>query len=78
MIIYNLLDIKVPACMNQNYLIFVGFTGDLCAQDIDECEKNGTCYNGASCINTNGSYQCLCNGGYTGRYLSLCRGGLYR
>jgi hypothetical protein len=33
--------------------------------DIDECnELNVTCADGAVCVNTQGSYQCTCKGGY--------------
>ena len=35
--------------------------------DIDECSENGItaiCPEGSRCINTNGSYTCVCNEGY--------------
>lgn len=32
--------------------------------DIDECTRNDVCNNGV-CINTNGSYTCTCNSGYS-------------
>lgn len=41
-------------------------TGQTCEIDINECVKS-PCRHGASCQNTNGSYRCLCQAGYTGR-----------
>lgn len=33
-------------------------------KDIDECDENGrVCLNGR-CVNTPGSYRCICNPGY--------------
>ncbi|KAK5637799.1 hypothetical protein RI129_000017, partial [Pyrocoelia pectoralis] len=57
---------------SSNYLDFacscsVGYTGRLCEQDVDECEVSQPCRNGATCRNTNGSYQCICARGYEGR-----------
>ena len=47
-----------------------------CAEGLDDCDHNiectttssgrETCRPVASCANTDGSYQCLCNAGYTG------------
>lgn len=34
--------------------------------DIDECLLANPCGNGAQCINTDGSYKCLCTPGWTG------------
>ena len=35
--------------------------------DIDECnEGTNLCDANANCINTNGSYECICNSGYEG------------
>ena len=36
--------------------------------DINECDSS-PCENGATCINNNGSFTCICSAGYTG---SLC------
>lgn len=48
-----------------NQMSFV-LTGQTCEIDINECVKS-PCRHGASCQNTNGSYRCLCQAGYTGR-----------
>lgn len=40
--------------------------GQTCEIDINECVKS-PCRAGASCQNTNGSYRCHCQAGYTGR-----------
>jgi hypothetical protein len=35
--------------------------------DIDECALNThTCHENATCVNNIGSYECVCNQGYTG------------
>ena len=42
--------------------------------DINECEDfSVTCTSNASCVNTAGSYECVCKGGYSGNG-SLCIG----
>lgn len=45
-----------------------GYTGTLCTDDIDEC-KDTPCIHG-SCINSDGSYSCICNTGYDGHNCS--------
>ena len=45
----------------------VGYQGHLCELDVDECAVSVPCRNGATCKNTNGSYQCLCARGYEGK-----------
>jgi len=35
--------------------------------DIDECQTTeGLCHSSARCINTEGSYDCVCESGFTG------------
>ena len=35
--------------------------------DIDECAMDPfLCHNNATCIDTDGSYECICKGGYSG------------
>ena len=45
-----------------------GWSGPNCASDINEC-FDIQCVNGGTCINTPGSYTCICDVGWTG---SLC------
>ena len=35
-------------------------------RDIDECSISTPCDTNAQCLNTPGSYSCLCNAGYAG------------
>ena len=49
----------------------VGWNGTLCADDIDECTLYTPCENGATCNNTDGSYDCVCLAGYEGRNCSI-------
>lgn len=43
--------------------------------DIDECDKGiHSCVGNGSCRNTQGSYQCVCNIGFTGNGLIICEG----
>uniref|UniRef100_A0A3B3IPN9 Uncharacterized protein n=1 Tax=Oryzias latipes TaxID=8090 RepID=A0A3B3IPN9_ORYLA len=43
-----------------------GFTGELCDEDVNECDR-GDCENGGECINTFGSFYCNCSEGYEGQ-----------
>lgn len=39
----------------------------LCSTDIDECQmKTDNCHIMAQCINTDGSFMCICENGYSG------------
>jgi hypothetical protein len=40
-----------------------GWTGTNCQQDIDECLQLKPCIRAKQCVNTNGSFICLCESG---------------
>lgn len=40
-------------------------SGARCSEDVNECKKN-PCKNGGRCINSQGSYTCICQPGYSG------------
>ena len=42
--------------------------------DIDECESDdlNSCHENANCTNTEGSFHCFCNSGYTGDGVIIC------
>ena len=44
----------------------------LCIADVNECE-NDPCHNDGLCVNMPGSFQCRCQGGFTGE---LCETGI--
>ena len=50
-------------CETVNYIYYY-----YCDTDIDECENDGlnSCHEDASCTNTEGSFDCHCNDGYSG------------
>ncbi len=52
-----------------------GFTGERCETDIDECTDSNlnNCDRNATCINTEGSFTCACNEGYSGNGV-ICKG----
>ena len=58
-------------------MCFIPFTDiDECAEGLDDCNHDMECFTTASgseacgpvatCVNTDGSYQCTCSSGYTG------------
>ena len=44
--------------------------------DLNECAMENNCHQKADCINSEGSYQCLCQTGFTGNG-SICIGQSY-
>ena len=49
-----------------------------CTVDIDECELGlDNCLPNAICINTIGSFECICPPGFTGDGINVCDGILY-
>ena len=42
----------------------MGWQGNDCKQDIDECQPSNPCVNNSDCHNTNGSYICVCQKGF--------------
>ena len=48
-----------------------GFSGALCEENIDDCEKNQLCLNGGECIDGVNSFTCACPNGFQGaRYVA--------
>ena len=52
-------------CNRVLLLLCAGWQGLNCNDDIDEC-LSSPCQNGATCYNTDGSYNCTCAEGYEG------------
>ena len=43
--------------------------------DIDECDVNNVeCAPNAACMNTEGSFMCVCDPGFTGNGSAMCTG----
>ncbi|CAH1239922.1 OIT3 [Branchiostoma lanceolatum] len=55
-----------PGAANFTCSCAVGWAGEFCQEDMDECGL-GVCQNGANCTNTGGGYTCSCPIGYIGR-----------
>ena len=50
-------------CLPKCFDINVNFS----SSDIDECQRILPCLRNSTCINTNGSYECICDVGWMGR-----------
>ena len=46
-----------------------GFQGKNCSEDVLECNQTDLCKNGATCVELEGSFECVCAAGYAG---TLC------
>ncbi|RUS91245.1 hypothetical protein EGW08_000957 [Elysia chlorotica] len=44
-----------------------GWEGSNCENDIDECSRDSNLCNHGTCVNSLGSYTCLCQDGYIGK-----------
>lgn len=42
-----------------------GWEGIYCTDDINECDNTSICPVNSVCLNTNGSFSCLCDSGYS-------------
>ena len=51
-----------------------GWNGTDCRDDIDECLDGGRCQENSFCVNTIGSFDCLCDIGYELMNGNFCRG----
>ncbi|XP_052238542.1 neurogenic locus notch homolog protein 1-like [Dreissena polymorpha] len=41
-----------------------GWTGKTCNEDVKECNNEATCSSNSTCIEANGSFECICNRGF--------------
>ena len=67
MTMYFAMLVFVDRYLLEVHQMFASFT------DIDECSSSHKCDSSATCYNTDGSYICVCNSGYSGDGRT-CRG----
>ena len=56
-----------PSCLVTKYFCFIALDIDECSLSVDNCHAN------ANCTNTDGSFLCNCDSGYTGNG-TVCAG----
>ena len=61
-------DLEKTCCIAVHFLFYV--------LDINECENSSTCHPRANCSNTEGSFSCQCEKGYTGDGIFNCTGNI--
>ena len=71
------LDADKQSCNGRNLCIIISIDciSPTCivVTDIDECALNiSRCVDDAGCMNVNGSYDCICNSGFSGNGFSNC------
>ncbi len=52
-------------------------TADGIVADVNECSLPGTCEDHADCLNTDGSYNCVCQTGYSKNTATICQGNMH-
>lgn len=57
------LGLSCSDCSN----VILGFKGDNCEENRDECVEDNPCLNNGTCTDTFGSYECECVPGFTGK-----------
>ena len=57
--------------------MFLNVTVSFFSSDIDECILIDPCRNGATCVNTDGSYTCFCEPGWQGKNCTIGKRSFY-
>ncbi|XP_066276376.1 uncharacterized protein [Branchiostoma lanceolatum] len=50
-----------------------GWKGAQCEMDVDECEDDDICMSNETCVNSAGSYQCVCSPGFAADESDACK-----
>ena len=69
--IYFLLRLRLDLESYRCQCSGTGYTGDRCQVEINECEVEDQCENGARCIDGINDYFCQCLPGYEGRHCEV-------
>lgn len=65
LIIHSSVSSFMPSVLLVAMWVLLNGTGPRCNEDVNECKKN-PCKNGGRCLNSQGSYVCKCQPGYSG------------